>query len=272
MEKMTFAQPGQWEPSFDFDPVVFGKMKADTYNALEGDLTGYDCPQCRNKGVVAYVRDDGSLYTASCKCATIRHCIWEMERSGLKKSIRELTFESFAAKEPWQQTIKNGAMAYAQAMDGWLLFCGQPGSGKTHLCTAVCRQRLLQGQQVRYMPWREKVAQIKACAFDGVERAKLVDGYKTAEILYIDDLYKTGKGPDGVLMPTASDVAIAFEILNYRYLNKLPTLVSTERTPQELVAIDEATGSRIIEMAGEYVFDISLNPQRNYRLRSIKQV
>ena len=70
------------------------------------------------------------------------------------------TFEAYKATEPWQKLIKDGARAYAESMDGWFLICGQPGSGKTHLCTAIARQRLLAGDEVRYMPWREKIAEI----------------------------------------------------------------------------------------------------------------
>ena len=67
-------------------------------------------------------------------------------------------------------------------------------------------------------------------------------------------------------------MGLAFEIINYRYINHLPTIVSTEKTPQELVAIDEATGSRIIELAGGNVFSVARDPKRNYRLRGVVTV
>ena len=157
-------------------------------------------------------------------------------------------------------------MDYAQSMDGWLLLCGQSGSGKTHLCTAVCRLALLSGREVRYMPWREKVGQLKAWALEAESRERMLNEYKKAEILYIDDLYKGGESP------SAADVALSFELINYRYINHLITLISTEKTPQELIAIDQATGSRMIEMAGDYVLDVSKDLRRNYRLRNIKSI
>jgi DNA replication protein DnaC len=183
-----------------------------------------------------------------------------------------MTFERFQATEAWQESIKSKAMAYADSLEGWLLFCGQVGSGKSHLCTAVCRHRLLQGDEVRYMPWRDDIAQLKALSLDNEERNKIIADLKTAQILYIDDLFKTGKAADGSDNPTGADVNIAFEIINYRYINHLPTIVSTEKTPQELVEIDEATGSRIIEMSGGDVFSIAKDPKRNYRLRGVVTV
>lgn len=267
MEKLNLNPLGQSVSGYD--PALHAKMRADTLNALQGDLTGCDCPTCRNRGMIAYPRDDGSIYTRECACMKKRRCVWEMERSGLKNSIRELTFEAYKAKEPWQKTLKTGAQSYAKEPTGWLLMGGQSGSGKTHLCTAVCRERLLQGDEVRYMPWRDKIAQLKSLSLDSEQRSKMIDGYKNAQILYIDDLYKTGKAWDGTDAPTGADVSLAFEIINHRYINHLTTIISTEKTPEELVTIDEATGSRIIELAEGHVYAIGRNQSRNYRLRSV---
>lgn len=255
-----------------YDPAASAKMKADTINSTSGNLTGHDCPKCLNRGTIAIPRDDGSFYTKECDCMKIRRCVWEMERSGLKNIIREKTFEAFTTTEQWQKAIKAGAMAYADNSEGWLLFCGQSGSGKTHLCTAVCRHRLLAGDEVRYMPWRDKIAELKAMSLDNDRRAEIIHGYKTAQILYIDDLYKVGRAADGSSNPTGADIGLAFEIINHRYINHLSTIISTEKTPQELVEIDEATGSRVIEMAGGNVFSITRDTKRNYRLRGVVTV
>lgn len=252
-----------------YDPMEHGRMKADTVNKTQGMLTGHDCPKCLNRGNIAFPREDGSIYTKECECMKIRRCVWEMEKSGLKNVIRGLTFDTYTTTEVWQKTLKAGAMSYADEPNGWLLFCGQSGSGKTHLCTAVCRQRLLVGDEVRYMPWRDKIAELKSMSLDSERRSEIITGYKTAEILYIDDLYKVGKAADGTCNPTGADIGLAFEIINHRYINHLPTIVSTEKTPQELVEIDEATGSRIIEMASGNIFSISRDQKKNYRLRGV---
>ena len=255
-----------------YDPAAHGKMKADALNSALGNLTGHACPKCLNRGTVAYFREDGSIFTRECDCMRIRRCVWEMEKSGLKNIIKEKTFETYSATEPWQEKIKAGAIAYANKLEGWLLFCGQPGSGKTHLCTAVCRHRLWVRDEVRYMSWRDKVAELKALSLDSVRRAEIINGYKTTQILYIDDLFKVGKATDGTSNPTGADISLAFEIINHRYINHLPTIISTEKMPQELVEIDEAIGSRIIEMAGGNVYAIARDQKRNYRLRGVVDV
>lgn len=270
MEKLNFNLPGVSGQSFD--PVAFGQMKANTINTTLGELTGYDCPKCLNRGNVADVREDGTVFFRECGCMKIRRCIWKMEASGLKNVIREKTFDAFQDVEPWQTAIKQGAQSFTNKPEGWLLFCGQSGSGKTHLCTAVCRNLLLAGAEVRYMPWRDDVAALKSMSLDSERRQETIDGLKKAPVLYIDDLYKTGRAADGSTNPTGADISLAFELLNYRYNNHLITIISTEKAPEELVQIDEATGGRIVEAARERTYCIKRDFARNYRLRGVVSV
>ena len=133
---------------------------------------GYDCPICRNKGYLRVVTEEGGIPNAwmrPCQCQKVRQSIRQMRRSGLQHIIQDYTFAKFQATEPWQQKLKAAAQAYAQSLEGWFFFGGQSGSGKTHLCTAICRKALHQGRQVRYMLWRDDVSRIKAVANQGEE-------------------------------------------------------------------------------------------------------
>ena len=81
--------------------------------------------------------------------------------------------------------------------------------------------------------------------------------YKNAKVLLIDDLFK------GSI--SKSDINIMFELINYRYFNKLPVIVSTELSIENLVNIDEALGSRLIEMSKYFLVGIR-NKKLNYRI------
>ena len=143
MERLTF--PHRHDPNTaisaqNSDFTFCAKSKVDTINALEGEYQGYDCVKCKNKGFIAVLRADGSFFTRECSCMPMRKCLQQMEASGLSKTIRKQTFENFHATEPWQISLKGLVSQYAKAPEGWLMIGGQPGSGKTHLCTAVCRE------------------------------------------------------------------------------------------------------------------------------------
>ena len=271
MEKLNWSELSR-AMAQSYDPAAHARLLVDSYNASTGDLPHLDCPKCRNKGVIAHVRGDNSRYFVPCACMKTRDAIARMERSGLKNSIRELTFEKFEARENWQKQLKAGTMAYAGNPEGWLILCGQSGCGKTHLCTAICRERLLRGEDVHYMSWREDITRLKALRGDDPEREALLHRLKTAGLLYIDDLFKSGS-PDGSLAkPTAADINLAFEILNHRYCARLKTIFSTQLQIHELIDIDEATCGRIVELCGQHVYAVREMRERNYRLRNLMRL
>ncbi len=262
-------------------PLEREQFKVDSGNADEGQehlKDGYTCSLCKNRGFTWAVDEKSEGFyghkTIECKCMAVRRSIRKMRESGLGDIIREKTFDKYEAVEPWQKVIKDGAMEYAKAKSGWFFLGGQSGCGKSHLGTAVCREFLLAGSAVAYMVWPDEAPIIKAASAavseDYNRREKLVDRLKQAEILYIDDLFKPAKDQTNAKQrPTAADVKLAFEILNYRSNNpQLLTIISSEFSSAELVEIDQATGGRIVEKA--MVFNISEDMSRNYRLK--KQV
>lgn len=255
-------------------PREYEQFKVDGLNATEGkrhEEDGHHCSICKNKGWVIKLveHEDGSFHQicSDCKCLEIRNSIMRMKRSGLKDIIRDYTFDKFEDTEPWQKAIKKAAMDYARNPEGWFFLGGQSGAGKTHLCTAICREFLLAGKRVKYMLWRDDIVRIKGAVTDSEEYGKMIDEFKRIDVLYIDDLFKTGKDKDNAPQkPTVADINVAFEIINYRYNNPgLLTIISSELTEDDLIDIDEAIGGRIYERAK--AFTIGKNRDRNYRIK-----
>lgn len=263
-----------------YTPEEMEKMRVDSFNSSDGSLhleDDYNCATCRNKGLIMKAVEirEGYWSTTSneCKCMGVRRTIKRMQRSGLKNIIRDYTFQKFDASQSWQQTIKQAAQDYAQFPAGWFFIGGQSGAGKTHICTAICREFLLAGRVVKYMLWRDEIVKIKNAVNEGEEYTSLIDSYKKTPILYIDDLFKTGKAADGTKQkPTAADVNVAFEILNFRYNDPaLLTIISSECTINDILDIDEAVGGRIFERA-KTAFSLKPDRSRNYRLKGVVEL
>jgi DNA replication protein DnaC len=269
LKKFNTAQSS--EP---FDAKAFAQLKVDCENRREGNLhtiDGYDCPICKNKGHIMKVEEYRGSYievVADCKCSPIRKSIMRMKRSGLEDVIKKYTFDKFVAEEPWQKSVKEQAMAFCENPEGWFFIGGQSGCGKTHICTAICRELLLAGNEVYYMKWRDDVSKLKAMALDAEEREQTLNKIKNTAVLYIDDLFKTGRNPDGSEpKPTSADINLAFEIINHRYCKKgLITIFSSEMEMADIINIDEATGGRICEKA--ITLSIAKDRSRNYRTRN----
>ena len=248
----------------------------DQYNAQRGHLDettgGYDCKKCLNRGDRAVLEErDGAYYDVypPCECMKIRRSIWRIMESGLAKTMKEQTLKTFDAKADWQKHMLDSAQRYIKegAKSGaWFFIGGQVGSGKTHLCTGIARELLYSGMELRYMVWGEESKKLKALAGD-VEYAEELRKWQQCDVLYIDDLFKPVKDDSGRLKPpTDADVRLSFDLLNYRYINRMATIISSERFSSEIVEIDEAVGSRIYERAKDYCEDLKRDAARNHRL------
>lgn len=244
----------------------------------------YDCSICNNTGFVQGYYDEEEVFhmfddntktfkyspiTRYCKCYKYRQNIKRLKRSGLYDFVNKLNFDSFNDKERWQKNMKERAIAYATNPNDWFFIGGQVGAGKTHLCTAICRELLLKGKTVIYVPWREESTKLKAIINES-EYFKKVDTLKNAEVLYIDDLFKGGmlNATTGKTQPTQADLNLAFEVLDYRYKNCLPTIISGEKSIDEVINIDEGVGSRIYQRTKENAYNLSHDDKKNYRLYS----
>lgn len=250
------------------------QRRVDEYNAQPGTLNlidGYNCKRCNNRGNTAYLRESNGNYFdcyPECECMEIRRSIARMKASGLENSIKQYTFDKFEANEEWQKKMVETARKYVEsgAKEGrWLFIGGAVGSGKTHICTA-CAGRLLYQMPVKYMTWPGESAKLKAVVNDDEEYGREMGILKETALLYIDDFFKPIKDDYGIKPPTAADVRVAYEIVNHRYINKMPTIISSERYLSELMDVDEATASRIAERSQGFCLTIGRDTKKNHRM------
>ena len=255
----------------------YRERQAARENAAEGQLhlaDGYDCPLCRNRGYISVVEEYRGFYDVAmrlCSCRQVRKTLKTLRRNGLDRLAETYTLDNFIVSQPWQRTILSRAegylAAFARGERPWFFFGGTSGCGKTHICTALAITLLREGHAMRYMLWRDEAARIKGSMSDGGYAAE-VDKLKKTPLLYIDDLFKTGRGESQHRQrPTPADLNLAFEILNYRYNTRRPTIISSESLLQEIIGFDDAIGGRIKEMCGEFFLNIAEDRAKNYRLR-----
>ena len=235
------------------------------------DPEEYNCPVCQNRGFTAVVYNNNGydyMLTPECRCMDIRRAIWRMKKSGLYNVIRKYTLDRFQCREPWQQVMLDRAKQYVSGglhNGRWFFAGGQPGCGKTHLCTAIARDALYH-YPVVYMMWEEASKRLKAVVNEAEEYQRAIAEYKAVEVLYIDDLFKPTLDDFGKpRSPTAADIRLAFEIINYRYVNQKVTILSSEWTMEAMADFDEATASRIAERCGEYQIVVGRDRRKNQR-------
>jgi DNA replication protein DnaC len=208
-----------------------------------------------------------------CPCTKAREAERKLKASGLADVIDQQTFGAFKTETPMQQKMKQTAEKYLAALlaskdsqrKPWLYLGGNPGCGKTHICTAVCGELLKNNIGVRYMQWLDEARRLKAYVNEP-DFENEVEDYINVPVLYIDDLLKQKYVDNPVF--TEVDSKIAFTILNARYLLNRPTIISTEwDLLDQLLPADEGVFSRVYERCKGFTLNIDRNPENNYRLR-----
>ncbi|MDO4301810.1 MAG: ATP-binding protein [Clostridia bacterium] len=227
----------------------------------------YECPECRDTGFIQFTTDEGRISVRECSCQAVKQSKQLMEQSGISREFNSKGFKNFDTKNIPQLIIaKRKAINYfkefkdvEQTRNNSIMFCGQVGSGKTHLGVAISRSLMSKNIAVIYMAYRNAITKIKQVLIDSTDYYHEISRYSQARVLYIDDFLK-GK-------VTEADVNIVYEIVNYRYMNNLPLIISTEKSLDEIITFDEAIGSRIIEMCRGNIVHLQ-GKELNHRLYS----
>lgn len=234
----------------------------------------HNCDKCKNKGVIYSVKDNDIVVT-NCECKKTREILRNAHYSGLSHILKQYTFKNYNQSEAWQERIYSGAKKFVDGNYPLFYIGGQSGTGKTHICTAVCGDLLKKHYDVQYMQWRSEITKLKSIIQDVEEYQKVMERLKTVDVLYIDDLFKMGRDINGEIRPTTADINILFTLINDRLMNKnLKTIISTEMTISDLIEIDEAIAGRIIEHSKNDGLCISIKKDiaKNQRLKGVVEV
>lgn len=219
------------------------------------DLDNFDCPFCNNTGNITARDEKGILWSRECECMKKRRSIRRIKTSGLQDMVERYSFKNYRTDTRQQEGIKQRAQEFITSDVEAFFISGRPGSGKTHICTAICSELINEGWDVKYMMWRTDGAELKAMITEREEYKRAIRKLRDVQVLYIDDFFK-GAVSDG-------DINLAFAILNERYNSKgKKTIISSERSMQDILRIDDAIGGRIAERARGFIIQ---SPNENWR-------
>jgi len=152
--------------------------------------------------------------------------------------LKGLTFDTFQPRgqiglgEKQANSLEmafNQAQHYAQSLNGWLLLRGGYGCGKTHLAASIANFAVEMGVPTLFLTVPDLLDMLRfSYDSDDVTFEERFNEIRNASLLILDDF--------GTQNATAWAQEKLFQIINFRYINKLPLVVTTNLSLDEIDA------------------------------------
>lgn len=161
--------------------------------------------------------------------------------------LRGMTFDTFdrrgtAVDEKALDSLREAyklSREFAEEPHLWLVLLGPTGCGKTHLAAAIANRQVARGRPVYFVVVPDLLDHLRSAYSPDskVPYDELFETIRTAPLLILDDL--------GAHSSTPWAEEKLYQLVNFRYNHRLPTVITTNQSLDEL---DERLASRLADL------------------------
>ena len=206
------------------------------------------CSVCATEKQAVQQREDEE------RTSVERHRAWQKKlgEAGIPERFHSRTLGSYMATTEGQRSAMAFAQSYAEQFGvvpgRSAIFCGKPGTGKTHLAVGVGLEVMARGKLVLFTTVQRMVRRAKDCwRRDSCEsESDVIALFVQPDLLILDEI--------GVQFGTDFEKNLMFDILNERYEKRRHTLLLSNLTADEVKSfLGERVYDRLREDGGQCV-------------------
>jgi DNA replication protein DnaC len=168
-----------------------------------------------------------------------------------KKAFNNFDYKSLNLSSEERQSLEQAyrnAVNFAKSPEGWLIFMGVNGCGKTHLAAAIANHLRREGKLVLFIVVTDLLDYLRS-TFNPESRLsydELFEKIKKAPVLILDDFGEQSA------TPWAQEKL--YQLINYRYNARLATVITTCLSLDE---IESRISSRMVDPSLSLVLNIN---------------
>ena len=178
---------------------------------------------------------------------------------------RSMTFDNFDRQRvnlplEKQENLEEAyriAFEFAKSPEGWIVFMGETGCGKTHLAAAIVNYRYQANKSALFIVVLEFLDHLRSTFSpeSKISYDQIFEKVKTAPLLVLDDF--------GEQTATPWVREKLYQVINYRYNSRLPMVITTRYTIEEINEnIESSISSRLIDPKISTPFNITVPDYR----------
>jgi len=207
--------------------------------SLRGDP---NCPICHGVGFVRrdlpiYHPDFGKVEICSCRAQEVAQSAYQrVYRLSNLAAFKDMSFETFKVQgrvgmgDDQLRSLKlayDSAQGFARTLSGWLLLLGSYGVGKTHLAAGIANFAVGMGVPTLFLTAPDLLDWLRY-SYDAPDDTfeSRFEEIRNINLLVVDDL--------GTQNATPWAQEKLYQILNWRYVNRLPTVVTSNQPLEEI--------------------------------------
>lgn len=229
-----------------------------------------ECQACSGFG---YIWSELDKFPQACSCKMMNEKSFKIAKELDGEEYKDFNLSTFEKKESHQKYMHKIATKFLSRRGTFsILFLGQAGAGKTHLCFSVAKELMKKGAWLEIIKFDYLIYLIERTLDDVSALNQVIEKYLQCDYLLIDDYLNQHyivRGGRSTRFIYEKYLRLINYIIQRRRMWKKPILLTSELLLDEIAKISPESALSLKQMATHYdnqfIIQIDRDEEKNYR-------